>query len=148
MRQRGGLMGYPNPNESDFDLFMTGHAGASVSSVLGLKAGDDLLGEGDRKAVAVIGDGAMTCGLAYEALNNAGHTERDFVVVLNDNDMSIGPAVGAMNKYLTGMITNPAHNKVPNLVRDVLHRTPQARAEMVGRPEDQVPDPAGGGWAA
>src|SRR3954468_18285491 len=70
MRTRGGLMGYPNPHESDYDLFMTGHAGCSVSTVLGLKSGDDLLGHGDRRAVAVVGDGAMVSGIVFEALNN------------------------------------------------------------------------------
>jgi 1-deoxy-D-xylulose-5-phosphate synthase len=84
----------------------------------------------------------MGCGLAYEALNNAGHTKRDFVVVLNDNDMSIAPAVGAMNKYLTGMITNPAYNKLRRLVKEVLHRTPTAvgpaMEELAGRMEDSL----------
>ena len=85
---------------------------------------------------------SMGCGLAYEALNNAGHTKRDFVVVLNDNDMSIGPAVGAMNKYLTGMITNPAYNKARNLVKEILARTPstlgEVMEEVAGRLEESV----------
>jgi 1-deoxy-D-xylulose-5-phosphate synthase len=81
--------------------------------------------------VALIGDGAMGCGLAYEALNNAGHTGRDFTVILNDNDMSIGPAVGAMNKYLTGMITNPVYNKMRAVVKDVLHRVPTSLGQLM-----------------
>ena len=73
IRMKGGLMGYPNPHESDYDLFMTGHAGCSVSTALGLKSGDDLLpGQGDRHSVAVIGDGALPSGIVFEALNNAG----------------------------------------------------------------------------
>src|SRR5947209_18348109 len=69
IRTKGGLMGYPNPHESDYDLFMTGHAGCSVSTVLGLRSGDELLGESDRRAVAVIGDGALPSGIVFEALN-------------------------------------------------------------------------------
>src|SRR6516165_2923110 len=72
IRTRGGLMGYPNPHESPYDLFMTGHAGCSVSCSLGLKVGDELLGQDDRRSVAVIGDGAFPSGIVYEALNNAG----------------------------------------------------------------------------
>src|SRR5262245_44639590 len=85
IRTRGGLMGYPNPAESPYDLFMTGHAGASVSSVSGLKAGDERMGRPDRKAVAVIGDGAMVSGVVFEALNNIGGLNQDVLVVLNDN---------------------------------------------------------------
>src|SRR5438445_8738985 len=82
LRTKGGLMGYPNPHESEYDLFMTGHAGCSVSTVLGLKAGDDLRGESDRHPVAVIGDGALVCGIAFEALNNAGDLQEDLLVIL------------------------------------------------------------------
>src|SRR5438046_3168033 len=84
LRTRGGLMGYPNPHESDYDLFMTGHAGCSVSCALGLKAGDDLRGAGDRHSVAVIGDGAFPSGIGFEALNNAGGLHKKLLVVLND----------------------------------------------------------------
>jgi 1-deoxy-D-xylulose-5-phosphate synthase len=96
IRTRGGLMGYPNPHESDFDLFMTGHAGCSVSTMLGLKAGDDLRGESDRHAVAVIGDGALPSGIVFEALNNAGGLKKNLLVVLNDNKMSICPRTGSL----------------------------------------------------
>ena len=77
IRTNGGLMGYPNPHESDYDLFMTGHAGCSVSTALGLKVGDDLLGQTDRHTVAVIGDGALPSGIVFEALNNAGDLEQE-----------------------------------------------------------------------
>src|SRR5437773_4097623 len=96
MRSRGGLMGYPNPHESDFDLFMTGHAGCSVSCSLGLKTGADLLGETDRHSVAVVGDGALVSGIVFEALNNAGYLKKNLLVILNDNRMSICPRVGAL----------------------------------------------------
>src|SRR6516225_6002416 len=100
IRTKGGLMGYPNPHESDFDLFMTGHAGCSVSCALGLKVGDGLLGQGDRHSVAVIGDGALPSGIVFEALNNSGHLGRNLLVILNDNKMSICPRVGALAQCL------------------------------------------------
>src|SRR3954467_9225169 len=96
IRTRGGLMGYPNPAESEYDLFMTGHAGCSVSTALGLRVGDDLLGRKDRRSVAVIGDGALPSGIVFEALNNAGGLNANLLVVLNDNKMSICPRTGAL----------------------------------------------------
>lgn len=141
IRQQGGLAPFCRRDESEYDAFGAGHASTSISAAWGMAVGRDLTGQ-DFDVVAIIGDGAMGCGLAYEALNNAGHTGRDFVVVLNDNDMSIAPAVGAMNKYLTGMITNPAYNKVRNLVKEVLHRAPTsiggAMEELAGRMEESV----------
>src|SRR4051794_38750824 len=96
IRTKGGLMGYPNPHESPYDLFMTGHAGCSVSCALGLKVGDALRGAGDRHSVAVIGDGAFPSGVVFEALNNAGGLRQKLLVILNDNAMSICPRVGAL----------------------------------------------------
>jgi 1-deoxy-D-xylulose-5-phosphate synthase len=100
IRTRGGLMGYPNPEESPFDLFMTGHAGCSIACSLGLKVGDELLGQRDRHSVAVIGDGALPSGIVFEALNNAGHLKKKLLVILNDNEMSICPRVGALAQCL------------------------------------------------
>src|SRR6266849_466555 len=100
IRTRGGLMGYPNPHESPYDLFMTGHAGCSVSCALGLKVGDDLAGEEDRHSVAVIGDGALPSGIVFEALNNAGGLKKNLLVILNDNEMSICPRVGGLARCL------------------------------------------------
>src|SRR5437588_3062143 len=100
IRTKGGLMGYPNPHETPYDLFMTGHAGCSVSCALGLKVGDDLLGESERYSVAVIGDGALPSGIVFEALNNAGHLGKNLIVILNDNKMSICPRVGALAQCL------------------------------------------------
>lgn len=141
IRTRHGLAPFCRRDESEYDTFGAGHAATSISAAWGMAVGRDLVGE-DFDVVAVIGDGAMGCGLAYEALNNAGHTGRDFIVVLNDNDMSIAPAVGAMNKYLTGMITNPAYNKVRGLVKEVLQRTPTAvgdvMEELAGRMEESL----------
>ena len=114
IRTRGGLMGYPNPAESVYDLFMTGHAGSSVSTVLGLKSGDDLLRpDEERHSVAVIGDGAFPSGIVFEAMNNAAKRGRT-LVILNDNEMSICPRVGGIGdsfdrlrttKFYTGLKT-------------------------------------------
>ena len=141
IRTRHGLAPFLRRDESDYDAFGAGHASTSISAAWGMAVGRDLNDE-DFDVLAVIGDGAMGCGLAYEALNNAGHTDRDFVVVLNDNDMSIAPAVGAMNKYLTGMTTSPAYNKARGLVKEALHRAPQSigglMEEVAGRLEESV----------
>jgi len=100
IRTQGGLMGFPNPAESPYDLFMTGHAGASVSTIAGLKAGDDLVGHPERHAVAVIGDGALPSGMVFEAFNNIGGADQNVLVVLNDNKMGICPRTGGIAQYL------------------------------------------------
>jgi len=130
IRQKGGLAPFCRRDESEFDAFGAGHAATSISSAWGMAVARDL-NEDDFSVLAVIGDGAMGCGLAYEALNNAGHTGRDFVVILNDNEMSIAPNVGAMNKYLTSMITNPVYNRVRREVKDLLHRVPTSLGEAM-----------------
>lgn len=108
IRTKGGLMGYPNPAESPFDLFMTGHAGCSVSAAIGLKCADDLLrGNEKRHVVAVVGDGALPCGTIFEALNHAGGLKRPLIVVLNDNKMSICPRVGGLADYLDRLRMTP-----------------------------------------
>src|SRR5499427_9125137 len=100
IRTKGGLMGYPNPAESEFDLFMTGHAGCSPSTALGLKLGDDLVGAQHRHSVAVIGDGALPSGIVFEAFNHASGLKKKMLVILNDNKMSICPRVGGLAEYL------------------------------------------------
>ncbi len=124
IRTRGGLMGYPNPVESEYDLFMTGHAGCSVSTALGLKSGDDLIGQSGRKSVAVIGDGAFPSGIVFEALNNAGELAKDLIVVLNDNKMSICPRVGSVARYLDRLRTNPFYSGLKSEVARMLNRVP------------------------
>lgn len=124
IRTGGGLMGYPNPHESEYDLFMTGHAGASVSTALGLKSGDDLSGHGDRRSVAVIGDGALPSGMVFEAMNNAGELAKDLIVVLNDNEMSICPRVGALARYLDRLRSNPFYSGLKSEVVRMLNRVP------------------------
>src|SRR5262245_40896284 len=106
IRTKGGLMGYPHPVESEYDLVMTGHAGCSISTMLGIRTADELKGE-NRQAVAVIGDGAFPSGIVYEAMNNAGGLGSKILVILNDNKMSICPRVGGMASYLDRLRTNP-----------------------------------------
>jgi 1-deoxy-D-xylulose-5-phosphate synthase len=115
LRQEGGISGFLKRTESEYDTFGAGHAATSISAALGIAAGRDLNGE-DFKVAAIIGDGSLGSGLAYEALNNAGATERDFIVVLNDNEMSIAPNVGAMHKYLTSVQRNPIYNRLRSAI--------------------------------
>ena len=129
IRTKGGLMGFPNPNESEYDLFMTGHAGASVSTVLGMKVGDDLLGQSSRKSVAVIGDGALPSGVVFEAMNNAAELKKDLLVILNDNEMGICPRVGGLAKYLDKARTAPFYNGLKRDVNWLLNKLP-----VVGKP--------------
>ena len=127
IRTKGGLMGYPNPHESHYDLFMTGHAGCSVSTVLGLRSGDELLGEADRHAVAVIGDGALPSGIVFEALNNSGGPKKNLLVILNDNKMSICPRVGSVANYLDGLRTNRLYTGLKHEVVELLNRVAVGR---------------------
>src|SRR5262249_1886370 len=123
IRTRGGLMGYPNPEESPYDLFMTGHAGCSVSCALGLKVGDELLGQADRASVAVIGDGALPSGIVFEALNHAGGLNKNLLVILNDNRMSICPRTGALARALD-------HTRLTNLYQDSKWHLQQVLAHL------------------
>jgi 1-deoxy-D-xylulose-5-phosphate synthase len=133
IRRKGGLMGYPNPAESDYDLFVTGHAGASVSTVLGLKAGDDLLRPGEnRRAVAVIGDGALPSGIVFEAFNNAAGLDKDLLVILNDNKMGICPRVGGLAQYLDKARVAPFYDGLKRDVSWLLNKLP-----VVGEPAEK-----------
>lgn len=142
IRRKGGLMGYPNPHESPYDLFMTGHAGASVSTALGLKAGDDLLRvDDDRRTVAVLGDGALPSGVVFEALNNAAGLKKDFLVILNDNKMGICPRVGGMAAYLDKARVAPFYNGLKRDVSWLLNKVPllgESAAEAIGNFKDAV----------
>ncbi|MGI9188662.1 MAG: 1-deoxy-D-xylulose-5-phosphate synthase [Longimicrobiaceae bacterium] len=120
IRKRGGLAPFLRREESEYDVFGAGHAGTSISAACGIAAARDLRGE-EFEVIAVIGDGSMTCGLPYEALNNAGDTDRDLIVVLNDNQMSISPNVGAIHRYLTNVRTNPLYNRVRDEVKRLVH---------------------------
>ncbi len=120
LRQENGISGFLKRTESEYDTFGAGHAATAISAALGMAAARDINGEQDLKVVAILGDGALSSGLAYEGLNNAGHSERDFVVVLNDNEMSIAPNVGAMHKYLTSIQRNPLYNRMRTRIGDLV----------------------------
>ncbi|WP_396213991.1 1-deoxy-D-xylulose-5-phosphate synthase [Gemmatimonas sp.] len=124
LRQEGGLSGFLKRTESEYDTFGAGHAATAISAALGMAAGRDVMGE-SFKAVAIIGDGSLGSGLAYEGLNNAGHSDRDIIVVLNDNEMSIAPNVGAMHKYLTSIQRNPLYNRLRSRIGDLVDSAPQ-----------------------
>jgi 1-deoxy-D-xylulose-5-phosphate synthase len=129
LRQAGGLSGFLRRDESPHDQFGAGHAGTALSAALGMAAARDLTGA-DYQVVAVVGDGAMTCGLPYEAMNNAGHSDRDLIVVLNDNGMSIAPNVGAISKYLGSIIASPITVRWRERVKHVIEKT----SHLVGGP--------------
>jgi 1-deoxy-D-xylulose-5-phosphate synthase len=124
IRKRNGLSPFLRRDESEYDVFGAGHAGTSISAGVGIAAARDIKGE-HFEVIAVIGDGSMTCGLPYEALNNAGHNERDLIVVLNDNQMSISPNVGAIHTYLTNVRTNPTYNRLREEVKRLVHAAPK-----------------------
>src|SRR3954467_6329514 len=123
LRQENGLSGFLKRTESEYDAFGAGHAGTAISAGYGMAVARDLNGDAF-KVVSILGDGALTCGLAYEGLNNAGASERDFIVVLNDNEMSIAPNVGAMSKYLTSIQRNPLYNRVRSAIGSVVDAAP------------------------
>jgi 1-deoxy-D-xylulose-5-phosphate synthase len=123
LRQENGVSGFLKRTESEYDVFGAGHAGTAISAAYGIAAGRDIRGD-DYKVIAVVGDGALTCGLAYEGLNNAGDSDRDIVVVLNDNEMSIAPNVGAISKYLVSVQRNPLYNRVRSAVGDLADHAP------------------------
>jgi 1-deoxy-D-xylulose-5-phosphate synthase len=127
LRQQGGISGFLRRDESPHDHFGAGHAGTAMSAAYGMAVARDLKGE-RHDVVVIVGDGAMTCGLSYEGMNNAGHSGRDIIVILNDNGMSIAPNVGAMSRYLASVTTNPLYNRL----RDELKRLTQRVDAVVG----------------
>src|SRR4051812_16460570 len=123
LRQFGGLAGFPQRSESEYDAFGTAHSSTSISAALGMALAANRKGE-DRKAVAIIGDGAMSAGMAFEALNNAGVADCDLLVILNDNDMSISPPVGALNRYLAQLMSGQFYAAAKNVGKNVLKVAP------------------------
>jgi 1-deoxy-D-xylulose-5-phosphate synthase len=113
-RKLGGLSGFTNPNESEYDAFISGHASTSISAALGMAVAAQLNNETDRNVVAIIGDGAMTGGLAYEGLNNACSQPNNLLIILNDNDMSIDNSVGGLKEHLVKLTTSTKYNKIRN----------------------------------
>jgi 1-deoxy-D-xylulose-5-phosphate synthase len=123
-RKYKGLSGFPKRSESEYDTFGVGHSSTSISAALGMAMAAKYKGETDRKSVAIIGDGSMTAGMAFEALNHAGVTDADMLVILNDNCMSIDPNVGALKEYLTDITTSPTYNKLRDDVWNLLGKLP------------------------
>ena len=123
LRQQGGISGFPRRDESDFDTFGVGHSSTSISAALGMAMAARMKGE-SRHSVAIIGDGAMTAGMAFEALNNAGVEHGRLLVVLNDNDMSISPPVGALNRYLAQLMSGHFYSAAKNVGKTVLKGAP------------------------
>ena len=136
LRQLGGISGFPRRSESEFDTFGTAHSSTSISAALGMAMGAKIKGE-QRNAVAIIGDGAMTAGMAFEALNNAGVAEGRLLVVLNDNDMSISPPVGALNRYLAQLMSGQFYSAAKNVGKQVLKGAPPL-FELAKRLEEQA----------
>ena len=123
-RKYKGLSGFPKRSESEYDTFGVGHSSTSISAALGMAMAAKYKGEQDRKVVAVIGDGAMTAGLAFEGMNHAGVADSDMLIILNDNCMGIDPNVGALKEYLTDITTSPTYNKVKDDVWNLLGKLP------------------------
>src|ERR671914_798412 len=123
LRQQGGISGFLRRGKSEYDTFGAGHAATAISAALGMATARDIRGE-KFKVVAVVGDGALTCGLSYEGLNNAGASDRDILVVLNDNEMSIAPNVGAISRYLGSVQRNPIYNRVRSAIGNIVDDLP------------------------
>ncbi|MCI8576847.1 MAG: 1-deoxy-D-xylulose-5-phosphate synthase [Lachnospiraceae bacterium] len=132
LRQYGGLSGFPKRKESPYDSFDTGHSSTSISAGLGMAQGRDLMGE-DYSVVSVIGDGALTGGMAYEALNNAARLKKNFIIVLNDNNMSISENVGGMSRYLNGIRSGEGYNELKKQVSGTLSRIPVIGTGLVDK---------------
>jgi 1-deoxy-D-xylulose-5-phosphate synthase len=127
-RKYKGISGFPNRSESVYDTFGVGHSSTSISAALGMAMAAKYKGEKDKKAIAVIGDGAMTAGLAFEAMNHAGVADSDVLIILNDNCMSIDPNVGALKEYLTDISTSPTYNKLKDDVWNILGKLPVGKS--------------------
>lgn len=123
LRKRNGVSGFLRRSESEFDVFGAGHAGTSISAALGMAQARDINGD-DFDVVAIIGDGSMTCGLPFEGLNNAGHSENDLLVILNDNEMSISGNVGALHKYFNQIVQSTLYNKGKEEAREIMRKAP------------------------
>ena len=139
LRQKGGLSGFTKRAESSFDPFGAGHSSTSISAGLGMAVGSMMNGT-KRNVIAVIGDGSMSAGMAYEAMNNAGASDSRLIVILNDNDMSISKPVGAMSSYLSRLITSEPYHSIRDLVREVASRFPAEIERTARRAKDAARD--------
>ena len=135
LRQGGGLSGFTKRSESEYDPFGAAHSSTSISSGLGMAVARDLQG-GDNNVIAVIGDGALSAGMAYEAMNNAGHLKSRLIVILNDNDMSIAPPVGAMSAYLSRLISSKSYQSIRHIGKEVAKKFPKRLETAARRAEE------------
>lgn len=141
LRQYNGISGFPNPKESEHDLFIAGHSSTSIALASGLAQARDLKGE-KNKVIAVIGDGALTSGLAYEAINNVGHRKNDLIIILNDNDMSISKNVGMISDYLSKIMTTPIYHRLrgdmENIFKKFAPKFGNKASEIMNRLEESI----------
>jgi 1-deoxy-D-xylulose-5-phosphate synthase len=144
LRQGGGLSGFTKRAESEYDPFGAAHASTSISAALGFCAARDHQGK-DNKVIAVIGDGAMSAGMAYEAMNNAAHTTKQLIVVLNDNDMSIAPPVGGMSAYLARLVSGGVYQTLRKFGKTMIHVLPKPMREAARKAEEYARGMATGG---
>jgi len=135
IRQAGGLYGFTKRSESEYDPFGTAHSSTSISAALGMGVARDLVGDSN-DVIAVIGDGAMSAGMAYEAMNNAGSMNTRLIVILNDNDMSIAPAVGAMSAYLSRLISSKPYRSIRHLAKEMAKKFPRPLETAARRAEE------------
>ena len=144
LRQEGGLSGFTRRSESDYDPFGAAHSSTSISAGLGMAVGRDLAG-GDNKVICVIGDGAMSAGMAYEAMNNAGALKSQLLVVLNDNDMSIAPPVGALRQHLARLISSRSYKNLRALGKGLAEHLPRTLQNAAGKAEEYARGMISGG---
>jgi 1-deoxy-D-xylulose-5-phosphate synthase len=140
-RKYKGISGFPKRSESEYDTFGVGHSSTSISAALGMALASKLKGEKDRQCVAIIGDGALTAGMAFEAMNHAGVSDTNTLIILNDNGMGIDPNVGALKEYLTDITTSPTYNKVKDEIWKALGKLPVGKTftrEMASKLEHSV----------
>ncbi len=135
LRQGGGLSGFTKRNESEYDPFGAGHSSTSISAALGISVARDFKGK-DNNVIAVIGDGSMSAGMAYEAMNNAGSMDSRLIVILNDNDMSIAPPVGAMSAYLSRLISSKSYRSIRHFAKEMSKKFPRPLEEAARRAEE------------
>src|SRR5512135_2521072 len=144
LRQGGGLSGFTKRAESEYDPFGAAHSSTSIAASLGMAVARDLKGE-KNNVIAVIGDGAMSAGMAYEAMNNAGSMSSRLIVILNDNDMSIAPPVGAMSAYLSRLLSSKPYMSLRHLGQAMAKRFPRGLASVLGRAEEYARGMVAGG---
>ncbi|SVD39528.1 uncharacterized protein METZ01_LOCUS392382, partial [marine metagenome] len=135
LRQENGLYGFVKRSESEYDTFGTAHSSTSISAGLGIKTAQDLKKD-NSKVICVIGDGALSAGMAYEALNNAGAMNKELIVILNDNKMSIDQPVGAMSAYLTKLLSSRSYSSIRSIIKKISNKFPQSFKKTLHRAEE------------